>query len=94
MATSTALLILAFGGIGFLLVTMVLYTLAVELKHGIDRHELIREARRRRIEYVQQLEARMNPDVEIAHEGPAVAGTIEPDDDAEPLAIAEPAAAA
>ncbi|MFW5683141.1 MAG: hypothetical protein ACOC1G_09075 [Phycisphaeraceae bacterium] len=73
---------LALAAIVFVVVTMVCYTLASDLKHQIDRHELIREARLQRADYLAQLLRRMNG--ESASESgattatPAIVGEIEP----------------
>ena len=46
------------GGIAFVFVTLVLYTLAHRLDVAISRHDLIREARQRQHDYLLMLEAR------------------------------------
>jgi hypothetical protein len=46
------------GGLAFVLVTMVLYTLAVQFKQATARHDLIYEARRRRQAYLDSVAAR------------------------------------
>lgn len=51
---------MALAAIVFVVVTLVCYTLASDLKHQIDRHELIREARIQRAEYLAQLARRMS----------------------------------
>lgn len=50
--------IVVLGGLGFVLVTMMLYTLAVQFKQATDRHDLIYEARRRRKVYLDSILAR------------------------------------
>ena len=59
MASPFATLILiTLLGLGYLLVTGVLYTLATGMKNEIDKHELIHEARQRHSEYLASLKAR------------------------------------
>ena len=58
MNDSTLHLIMLLGGIAFVFVTLVLYTLAHQLKVAITRHDLIREARQRQRDYILMLEAR------------------------------------
>lgn len=70
------LTVVALVGVGFMLVTMVCYTLAAECKHQLDRHELIREARIRRAEYLAQLTRRMNGGEQVQDATPAIVGEI------------------
>lgn len=62
-----------------MLVTMVCYTLAAEMKHEIDRHELIREARHQRAQYLAMLARRMNGEEEASGAVPAIVGEITPE---------------
>lgn len=48
------LLWLALAVLGYVLVTGVLYALAEDVQHQRERHDLVVEARRRRIEYRQK----------------------------------------
>jgi uncharacterized membrane protein len=76
------LTVIALVAIAFMLVTMVCFTLASEMKHQIDRHELIREARIKRADYLAQLARRMNGDAGADDAVPAVVGEITPETEA------------
>lgn len=88
------LTVIAFAGVGFMLVTMVCYTLAAEMKHEIDRHELIREARVQRAQYLAQLARRINGNAGADDATPAIVGEITPEAEAAESGEEPPLAAA
>jgi hypothetical protein len=57
------LALLACAACGYILVKCVLSVLAVRIQLEIQRHELVREAKRRRLEYLAQLAERQGTGV-------------------------------
>lgn len=58
MSERGQILFLLLGGLGYILVTFVLYTLAIHYRQAIDIHDRVRDSKKMRHQYLQAMKER------------------------------------
>jgi hypothetical protein len=94
MGNDTLYVVLVLGAMGFTLITLVLYTLAHQLRVSIERHDLIRDARLQQQAYLRSIEERrrgVNADYGPGEDPGGFNVDIVEDDPTAPVAEAAPA---
>lgn len=61
MSEQGQLLLLVLGGLGYLLVTFMFYTLAVHYRQAVDIHDRVRDSKKMRHQYLQAMKERSSP---------------------------------